>query len=81
MSLNSCCTLNVLIHYHITQQVHPQANMPAVQEATHRLESQGLIERVDRHYETTPKGEFFLEHLLSVPFPVEVYAIPGQGKS
>lgn len=81
MSLNSCCTLNVLIHCSVAKQVHPQANEPAVQEATHRLESQGLIKQMDRHYEITSKGEFFLKHLLSVPFPVEVYITPGQEKS
>lgn len=70
--------LELLIHCHVSPSVHPRATAPAIVDGTTRLLNYGLIERVDRHYTTTPRGKFYLEHLLKQPFPVETYVIPSE---
>ena len=68
--------LEILLHCHTSPCVHPRASAPAVIDGISRLVAYGLIERVDRHYGTTTKGKFYIEHLLKQPFPVEIYTIP-----
>lgn len=68
--------LEVLIHCHVSPTVHPRASAPAIIDGISRLCAYGLIEKDDRHYTTTQKGKFYLEHLLKQPFPVEIYSIP-----
>lgn len=68
--------LELLLHCHVSPQVHPRASAPAIIDGTERLLNHGLIERVDRHYGTTEKGKFYIAHLLKQPFPITVYKIP-----
>lgn len=48
-----------------------------VEDALIYLHKHGLIDRSDHVAAVTAKGEFFIKHILAVPFPVEVYVIPG----
>lgn len=68
--------LDVLLHYHVSPCAHPRADAPAVKEATGMLLHFGLLEKDDRHFRTTAKGKFYIEHLLKQPFPVETFTIP-----
>jgi hypothetical protein len=77
--------MEVFLHCHYSREEHPRAHAPAVRDALVYLEHQGMIERRKDQgddsqpmYKTTARGQFYLEHILNVPFPVEVntYAIP-----
>lgn len=68
--------LELLLHCHVSPQVHPRADAPAIIDGTRRLVDAGLIERMDRHYGTTEKGKFYIAHLLKQPFPVVTFCIP-----
>jgi hypothetical protein len=68
--------LEVLLHCHVSPTVHPRYHVQAVKDAISSLVAHDMIEQSDRHYSTTEKGKFYLEHLLSQPFPVVIYAIP-----
>ena len=68
--------LEVLIHCHCSGSVHPRIDAPAVMDAIKILSAEGLIIQSDRHYVTTDKGKFYLDHLLSIPFPIQEYRIP-----
>lgn len=48
-----------------------------VEDALIYLNKHGLIDRSDKVAAVTAKGEFFIKHILAVPFPVEAYVIPG----
>jgi hypothetical protein len=49
----------------------------AVKDAFIYLCKHGLLDRSDHVAAVTPKGEFFIKHILAIPFPVEVFIIPG----
>lgn len=68
--------LEVLLHCHVSSSPHPRWDAPAVKEAIKMLLHFGLIVQNDRHFDTTPKGAFYIQHLLKQPFPVETYTIP-----
>lgn len=76
MSRISPCTLEVLIHCHVSPMVHPRAEAESVRESLLLLCNEGMITRSDRHFETTAKGKFYLEHLLATPFPERTFHIP-----
>ena len=56
--------------------IHPRSSAPSVIQSIQMLQEAGLIERDDRHYTTTAKGKFYLDHLLSIPFPERTFHIP-----
>lgn len=68
--------LEVLLHCHVSPERHPRSDAPAVHEDIRVLKANGLIEPYDRTHRTTEKGEFYIKHLLSVPFPVTDFKIP-----
>lgn len=68
--------LAFLLHCHVSPSPHPHASSPAIVDGISRLLAHGLIQREDRHFGTTEKGKFYIEHLLSTPFPVESFSIP-----
>jgi hypothetical protein len=67
--------LEILIHYYCTVEQHPRCEAPAVQDDIKFLHKEGLLDRTD-FPKVTDKGEFFLQHLLSIPFPVQKWEIP-----
>lgn len=38
----------------------------------------GRDEYVGESFTTTLRGQFWVNHLLTIPYPVESYAIPGE---
>ena len=84
MPKNNCIgspsNLEVLLHMHVSPSPHPRSDAPAVVEAIAELLEAGMICRDDRHYTTTDKGKFYIEHLLSIPFPVRTFSIPDMSK-
>ncbi|QBJ04477.1 hypothetical protein HOV23_gp096 [Pseudomonas phage Lana] len=68
--------LELLIHCHVSPDVHPRADAPAIIKGTSRLVTAGMIRLDNNVYTTTAKGAFYLRHLLKQPFPVETYEIP-----
>lgn len=76
MSLMTPSRLEVLLHCYVNPCVHPRMDAPAVQEDIRVLKSHGLIRPYDRTFEVTEKGEFYVKHLLSIPFPETTFVIP-----
>lgn len=67
--IGSPSNLELLIHCHVSPEKHPRGDAPAIQEGLRYLEIHGMIERYDRTFTTTPKGKFYLNHLMGIPFP------------
>lgn len=83
--LRTVNNLEVLLHCYVSPSPHPRYDTPAVKEAIYELTANDLIYCVgDRLFSTTPKGVFMVNHLLSIPLPVEetAFYIPdlGEGK-
>lgn len=76
MSLRTPITAEILLGCYYSTAVPHNADAPAVREAVTKLISHGLIIKDDRWYATTLKGNFFVKHLLSIPFPIETWTIP-----
>lgn len=81
--------LQLLLHCHCVAEPHPLMGNAVWDEARDYLINTQMIAVVkkDRHlsqyvFRTTKKGEFFVNHLLSVPFPEEksIFYIPEQQK-
>lgn len=75
--IGSPSSLEVLLHMHVSPSPHPRSDAMAVKHAISDLLEAGMIQRDDRHYTTTDKGKFYIEHLLSIPFPVRTFSIPA----
>lgn len=69
------CALNVLLHAHCSPTPIPNAEASSVAESIRYLENAEMIWRVDRHYETTDKGKFYIEHIMNLPFPKVVFTM------
>lgn len=75
--------LDVLIHCHCSTEEHPRADAPAVQEAYNYLANSQMICRdldcIDSdRWTTTEKGDAYIKHLLSIPFPEIRWVIPTE---
>lgn len=72
------CQLEVLMHYYVSGHDHPRKEAPAVAEAITMFMQEGMLKFANDgvHITTTDKGSFWLEHLLSIPFPVKRFRIP-----
>ena len=58
--------LNVLLHYHgSTSPFRPMSEM--AEEAVRMFVEEGLLERDDRLWRTTPRGKFYIRALLDTP--------------
>ena len=72
-------TLQVLLHIYSRPTNFPEVDSEASKDAHQRLLRNGMIQyqgRSDYNYRVTEKGEFFVKHLLEVPFPVPQWVIP-----
>lgn len=76
--LNTPHITRVLLNAYCWPDGNKSMPSEATSESLQYLYNNGLIDRSDELAGTTPKGEFFIKHILSVPFPVETYVIPGQ---
>lgn len=68
--------LEVLLHCHVSPESHPRTDAPAVKDAIEYLLDEGMISLYDHTFTTTAKGQFYIAHLMKVPFPVTTYEIP-----
>lgn len=68
----------LLQHYYLA--VVPPPESDAHKTAFNTLVSEALVDPVSGN--VTPRGAFYIHHLLSVPFPVETvtYTIPTPGE-
>lgn len=69
--------LDVLLHCYVTFESNPRNYAPAVQEAYSYLVTHGML---TGNHKITAKGEFYIKHLMAVPFPepVQGWVIPEQ---
>jgi hypothetical protein len=79
--LYSPLKLIILLHYHTTPRAYAEnepdhANSPAVRECVSELLEEDMIHEVcgDR-FTTTDRGRFFIDYLMTIPFPAKKWAI------
>jgi hypothetical protein len=71
--------INILLHYHCIPNPHPQADAPAVREATRMFVNDGILRLnlgSERIYILTMRGEKLVEMLCSTPYPEERWVDP-----
>lgn len=85
---NVYCPLNLmmLLHHHTTPTPYAQDNplhaaSPAVREGREMLLEEGMIKPDGDLYITTERGAAFIDHLMTVPFPVSRWVIPEMPSS
>ena len=74
--IRSPCNLETLLHCHYSPSPHPRAEAPAIKAGIVYLLKAGMIEAKDGTCRTTPRGAAFINHLMTIPFPVETWVIP-----
>ena len=65
--------IDVLLHYHVSLRLHARSDAPAVEEATKRFLLDGILESYGTHYATTARGRAWVEMILRVPYPRQVW--------
>lgn len=69
--------LTVLIHYHVSPEIHPRHDAPAVQESINEYTIDGILERDENGcHRTTEKGRAYVKLLCSIPYPEMEYVNP-----
>lgn len=70
--------LDILLHYYCSSTPRPRRDAPAVRDATNYLVNQYMLAGAGEAgvYKVTAKGAYYVQHLLAIPFPVEVWTIP-----
>jgi hypothetical protein len=70
--------LEILLHSYVSYDPFPRQQAPAVVEAIKYLFEQKMIHstKVDHVYGVTERGTAYIQHILSVPFPVCRWIIP-----
>ena len=58
-----------------------EQGLKAADEAVKMFVKEDLLEGSGNFFATTEKGEFFIEHLLHIPFPQTSYSIPKEKTS
>lgn len=77
------CPLNleILLHCHYSPVPHENSHAPAVAEGISYLHRNCMIKPVTGEqnvYQTTDKGKTYIEHLMTIPFPVQKWEIPQE---
>jgi len=70
--------IEVLLHYHVSQSVHPRINAPAVKDAIQKWVSEGiLIQDMETEiYRTSYRGSVLVKMLCDTPMPIKVWSDP-----
>jgi len=85
MTQTICCPLYLamLLHFHCYPRPYAEhepehASYPAVADGMDFLLSSGMIEPADDYmvFRTTNRGRAYVEHLMTVPFPVQQWVMP-----
>lgn len=69
--------IEIIIHYYVSPVDHPRAAAPAVQQSIKMFQDNGLL---DIGLKITPKGMYWIEMLLSTPFPELKWIDPREEK-
>lgn len=75
--VRSPLVLEFLLHCYYSPSPHPRIGTPIYIEAKEYLLSNEMVEPCDNHFVCTKKGKFFVEFILTVPFPDVTFIIPG----
>jgi len=68
--------IEMLLNAHVFSAFKP-VRSDAHKEALDRLASAGMVKlNYDNTITTTLRGQFWISHLLNIPYPVEKYEIP-----
>lgn len=79
--IGSPSNLEVLLHCFYSPAPHPRFNAPAIKEGVEYLLKNGMIfHHQGDVYRSTEKGDAFINHLMSIPFPVAQWTIPTGSK-
>lgn len=77
--IQSPSNLELLLHCYYSPEVHPRFHAPAIQEGIRYLRAVGMIEPDlpigTKVFNATDKGVAFIQHLMTVPFPVQKWEI------
>ncbi len=66
--------IEILIHCHISPDIHPRIAAPAVAKAHTEFVENGIIELDNEGcYHTTSRGQALIAILCSTPWPVQVW--------
>jgi len=79
INLKTPNNIEVLLHCHCTNEVHPRIDAPAVIDALAFLYERELIimpNRDSQIYRTTKKGAFHVQALCNLPLPVSQWVTP-----
>lgn len=68
--------LELLLHCHYSARNHERSDAPAIIEGIRMLSNADMIETRDGIWRTTERGAAFIEHLMTIPFPVAKWVIP-----
>ena len=65
--------IDVLLHYHVSPRLHENFSAPEVMGATSRFVVDGILESHGDSYITTDRGHAWIEMILRVPYPRQVW--------
>lgn len=81
MNVGTPSNLELLLHCYYSPEAHPRVSAPAIKEGISYLVREKMITPVYGKgpdiYTTTDKGEAFIKHLMTIPFPVIRWEFPS----
>lgn len=74
--------LELLLHHYYSPEPHPRRHAPAIRQGERFLMLELMIRSTSTEgvWEVTDKGITFIKHLLTVPFPEQVWVMPPYGQ-
>lgn len=76
--IGSVFALEVLLfHYYSTGGNFPRYDAPIYPQEIRVLLESGMLQSISGGYRTTEKANFYIAHILHLPFPVAKFEIPG----
>lgn len=73
--------IEVLLHYYVSPEPHPRETAPAIVGTIEMYLNTDILEvntLYDSNYQVTAKGKAWLQMILSVPYPTQVW-VDGDG--
>ena len=81
--INSPVNLEILLHCYYSPEPLPRYDAPATKEGVlyllrnDMISIEGYVKEESKDiYRATAKGEFYIKHLMTVPFPISTWSIP-----
>lgn len=76
--------LDILLHYYSSSSEHEAVrnNVPAWADTREMFSEEGLIRAIDNgrfsaSYELTDRGKCYIEHILSLQLPTQIWSMTG----